>query len=182
MFIAFLCIILIQVCAVIFGRYCMCTSIEADRWKSIHKVDIHRWLRRVLIGLIMRSKKELITIFSNNETTITVWCIHNTRAVATPFTLYLSKGINRLCNCHIAEGCVLYFKTYKSDKESLVEIPGSSRDKRLFMLYTTNRAVGGQSVGFTAGTVLSNGREKLLIEKIPRVVTKHVAARAEIDS
>jgi hypothetical protein len=111
-------------------------------------------------------KKELITIFSNNETTVTVKCIHNTRAG----TLYLSKGINRLCNCHIAEGCVLYFNTYESDKESLVEIPGSSRDKRFFMLYTTNKTGGGQSVGslqdICIGTVLSNGGEKLLIEKI----------------
>jgi hypothetical protein len=95
----------------------------------------------------MRSKKELIMIFSNNEATVTVKCIHNTRAR----TLYLSKGINRLCNCHIAEGCVLYFHTYESDKDSLVEIPGSSPEERFFMLYTTDRT-GGRSVsGFTAG-------------------------------
>ncbi len=105
----------------------------------------------------MRSKRELITIFSNNETTVTVKCIHNTRAR----TLFLSKGINSFCNCHIADGCVLYFSTYESGKESLVEIPGSKPDKRFFMLYTANGTGGSQSVGslqdICIGTVLSNG-------------------------
>jgi len=125
----------------------------------------------------MRSKRELITIFSNNEATVTVKCIHNTRAR----TLFLSKGINSFCNCHIADGCVLYFNTYESGKESLVEIPGSKPDKRFFMLYTANGTGGGQSVGslqdICIGTVLSNGGGKLLKEKIPGVVTRHVAAK-----
>jgi hypothetical protein len=49
------------------------------------------------------------------------------------------------------------------------------------MLYTANKTGGGQSVGslqdICIGTVLSNGGEKLLGEKIPGVVTRHVSAK-----
>jgi hypothetical protein len=49
--------------------------------------------------------------------------------------------------CGSGEGCVLYFRTYESNKESLVELGGNSLTKRFFMLYTVYKEGAGQSVG-----------------------------------
>ncbi len=62
---------------------------------------------------------------------------------------------------------MLYFQTYESDKESLVEIPGTSRDKRFFMLYTANKSVSGFLAGYLYRHSIEQWRGKTAYRKNP---------------